>query len=64
MTPSKIKEAAAVRRRQNAIFNAVEAAGTMTMEEILAHFSGSKLNISSGTVGFMLRCGMLEPHPT
>lgn len=63
-TPSKLKEAAAVRRRQNAIRNAVEAAGTMTMGEILTHFEGSRRNISRGTVGHMIRCGMLEPHPT
>lgn len=64
MTPSKIKEAAAVRRRQTAILNAVDSAGSMTMAEILAHFSGTKRNISQGAVGFMIRCGMLESNPT
>lgn len=64
MTPAKRKEAAAVRRRQNAILNAVEEAGSMTMAEILAHFEGSKRQISQGAVGFMIRIGMLEAVPT
>lgn len=64
MTPAKIKEAAAVRRRQNAILNAVEAVGTMSMAEIHAHFEGTKRHISQGTVGYMIRIGLLEAVPT
>ena len=64
MSPSKIKEAAAVKRRQTAIINAVEAAGSMTMAEILGHFSGTKRSISQGAVGYMIRIGMLVSSPT
>lgn len=64
MSPSKIKEAAAVKRRQTAIINVVGESGSMTMVEILAHFAGTKRSISQGAVGYMIRTGMLVSAPT
>lgn len=63
MTPCKIKEAAKVKRRQAAILKAV-GEESLTMAQIEAKFPRLPAGVIRGSVGFMIRLGLLASAPT